>query len=199
MPKAHNKLVRAAVALTIVEEAHGANLPGLPVHRRWSTKAAIVLTRRALNLRRHAGQWALPGGRVDGDETSAQAALRELSEEVGLHLLPEAILGQLDDFETRSGFLITPLVVWAGQANHLTPNQGEVRSVHRIPLSELLRSDAPLLETSDGSSTPVLRMPVGDTSIAAPTAAIMYQFREVCLHGRDTRVAHFDQPRFAWR
>ena len=52
--------------------------------------------------------------------------------------------------------------------------------------------------TGDGGA-PILRMPVGDNWIAAPTAAILYQFREVCILGRDTRVAHFDQPAFAWR
>jgi hypothetical protein len=42
-------------------------------------------------------------------------------------------------------------------------------------------------------------MPVGDTWIAAPTAAMLYQFREVALLGRDVRVDHYDQPVFAWR
>ena len=80
-----------------------------------------------------------------------------------------------------------------------SPNPGEVASVHRIPLSEFLRQDAPLLEAMTGSEHPVLRMPVGSDFIAAPTAALIYQFREVCLLGRHTRVAHFEQPQFAWR
>jgi hypothetical protein len=75
----------------------------------------------------------------------------------------------------------------------------EVASIHRIPLSELLREDAPLLESAAGRSHPILRMPVGAGSIAAPTAAVLYQFREVCLAGRPTRVAHFEHPEFAWR
>ena len=172
---------QAAVALTIVDEGHGADV------------------RRALTLRRHAGQWALPGGRVDAGETPEETALRELDEEVGLKLDADAIIGRLDDFVTRSGFHITPVVCWGGPLRSLIPNPGEVESIHRIPLEEFLRADAPRLEPPHGDGPPVLRMPVGQTTIAAPTAAMIYQFREVALLGRDTRVAHFDQPRFAWR
>jgi hypothetical protein len=62
-----------------------------------------------------------------------------------------------------------------------------------------MREDAPLLNSIPESEHPVLRMPVGDSWIAAPTAAMLYQFREVCIAGRKTRVAHFEQPYFAWR
>ncbi|HSG90407.1 MAG TPA: CoA pyrophosphatase [Pseudomonadales bacterium] len=189
----------AAVALTIVEEGFGADLDGLPVHGTWQTRAALVLTRRAETLRKHAGQWALPGGRLDAGEDPEQAALRELHEEVGLDLAPERILGRLDDFTTRSGFVMTPVVVWGGRAPGLTPNPGEVASIHRIPLTEFLRGDAPLLDAQEGSEAPVLRMPVGTGSIAAPTAALLFQFREVLLRGEATRVAHYEQPHFAWR
>jgi hypothetical protein len=109
------------------------------------------------------------------------------------------VLGRLDDFATRSGFVMTPIVVWGGPGLDLWPNPQEVASVHRIPLSEFLRLDAPQLDASAAGEHPVLRMPVGDDHIAAPTAAIIYQFREVCLLGRPTRVAHFEQPEFAWR
>src|SRR5690606_21266386 len=132
-------------------------------------------------------------------ETPEEAALRELSEEVNLHLDSSRILGRLDDFVTRSGFAITPVVVWAGSARELVPNLDEVASIHRIPVHEFMRADAPLLNRLEGSEHPVLRMPVGDNWIAAPTAAILYQFREVCIAGRHTRVAHFEQPVFAWK
>ena len=123
--------------------------------------------------------------------------MRELAEEVGLQLEPDAVLGRLDDFTSRSGFVITPVVVWAGRARDLVANPGEVASIHRIPMAEFLRADAPQLETLADSEHPVLRMPVGERAIAAPTAAVLYQFREVCLLGRATRVAHFEQPLFA--
>ncbi len=192
-------LHQAAVAVAIVDEGHGADLPGFRRHTGWTTEAALLLTQRATQLRRHAGQWALPGGRVDPGETAEQAALREVAEEVNLRLDPSAILGRLDDYVTRSGFAITPVVVWAGAARDLSPNPDEVASIHRIPIAELLRGDAPLLDPTEHSVHPVLRMPVGHDWIAAPTAAMLYQFREVCIEGRPTRVAHFEQPEFAWR
>ncbi len=189
----------AAVAITITDTGHGADLPGMPVHDDWSKAAALLLTRRSAKLRNHPGQWAFPGGRLDPGETPVETALREMREEVALDVAADRVLGRLDDFVTRSGFVMTPIVVWAGQGAQTTPNPGEVESVHRIPVSEFLREDAPWLDSMEGSEHPVLRMPVGDDYIAAPTAALIYQFREVCLLGRDTRVAHFEQPQFAWR
>jgi mutator protein MutT len=189
---------RAAVALVISEAGFGADWGGLPRHAQWSNEAALILTRRALHLRRHANQWALPGGRIDTGETPEQAALRELREEVALDIAPQAVLGRLDDYSTRSGFAITPVVLWADDARAMVANADEVASIHRIALDEFLRADAPILEHG-AHAEPVLRMPVGNSWIAAPTAAILYQFREVCLLGRATRVAHFEQPDFAWR
>lgn len=125
--------------------------------------------------------------------------MRELAEEVGLALDEPAVLGRLDDYATRSGYVITPVVVWAGAAREAVPQEAEVASIHRISLTEFLREDAPMLNQVRGAEHPVLRMPVGERWIAAPTAAFLYQFREFCLLGRVTRVAHFDQPVFAWK
>jgi 8-oxo-dGTP pyrophosphatase MutT (NUDIX family) len=190
---------RAAVAITVADIGYGADLPGLPIYPAWQGSAGLLLTRRAQHLRNHPGQWAFPGGRLDDGETPVAAALREMREEVGVDLPESAVLGRLDDFVTRSGFVMTPIVVWGGGRLAVTPNPDEVASVHRIPLTEFLRPDAPRLDPAEGSLHPILRMPVGDDHIAAPTAALIYQFREVCLCGRDTRVAHFEQPAFAWR
>ncbi len=192
-------LRRAAVALVCTEAGHGAGLPGFPKHARWQADPALLLTRRAETLRAHAGQWALPGGRIDDGETPEAAARRELLEELGLALPPEAVLGRLDDYATRSGYVITPVLLWGGAARELAPNPAEVAAVHRLPASELLRADAPILNQVRGAPHPVLRMPLGPHWVAAPTAAFLYQFREWLLLGRGTRVAHFDQPRFAWR
>jgi len=199
--RAHTKegVQQAAVALAIVDVAHGSDDYGLPHYAVPQPDAALILTRRSQNLRNHSGQWALPGGRRDRGETAAEAALRELSEEVGLSLGPDRVIGALDDFTTRSGFVITPVVIWGGNRIDLIPNPAEVASIHRIQLVEFLRSDAPLIQESTASSAPLILMPVGNTCIAAPTAALLYQFREVALLGKNTRVAHYEQPAFAWK
>jgi 8-oxo-dGTP pyrophosphatase MutT (NUDIX family) len=126
------------------------------------------------------------------------AALRELEEEVGLRLPAEAALGLLDDYPTRSGYLITPVVVWAGAGARLVPNPDEVAAVHRIALAEIAREDAVDFVSIPQSSRRVVRIRIEGSRVHAPTAAILYQFREV-LAGRVTRVADLEQPVFAWR
>ena len=175
-------LRHSAVAITLVEEPDG---------------PAFLLTRRAAGLRRHAGQWALPGGRLDPGESAGEAARRELAEELGLHLPAEAELGALDDYASRSGYLITPLVLWAGAPGDLVPNPDEVGEVHRVPLHYL--DVEPRFITIPESDRPVIQLPLFGRFVHAPTGAILHQFREVVMHGRDTRVAHFEQPVFAWR
>ena len=138
------------------------------------------------------------GGQFDPGEDATAAALRELREEVGLDLSDDSMLGQLDDYPTRSGFIITPVVVWAAGGT-LTPNPDEVDAVFRVRLAELLRPDVPQLRTIPASDRPVISVPLLGASIHAPTAAVLYQLREVALRGLSTRVAHFDQPVFAWK
>ena len=196
---APNGAKRAAVALTVVDAGQGAGVYGLPLFDTPRAEAALVLTRRSSALKNHSGQWALPGGRMEAGESPEETALRELQEEVDLALPRGRVLGRLDDFTTRSGFVISPVVIWGGPGVTLSANPNEVRAIHRIPIAEFLREDAPLLENTPHGEHPVLMMPVGDNWIAAPTAALLYQFREVAIQGRKTRVAHFDQPFFAWK
>ncbi len=163
--------------------------------------ASFLLTRRAKHLNRHGGQYALPGGRRDHNETAVETSLRELQEEVGLELADRDVMGLLDDYQTRSGFNITPVVVWAGANVELFPDPNEVARVYRIPLDDLMTSRIPMLEHISESEHPVLSTPLATLGhqVYAPTAAFIYQFREVVLFGRHTRVWHFDQPKFAWQ
>ncbi|HVS15736.1 MAG TPA: CoA pyrophosphatase, partial [Thermoanaerobaculia bacterium] len=174
----------AAVALLLAPDAAG--------------RLGFVLTRRSARLRRHSGQWALPGGRVDPGESVEQAALRELEEELGLRLDPGAILGRLDDYPTRSGFVITPLVLWSAQTLRFAPDPEEVELALEVPLESFDRPDVPRLRSIPESDRPVLSLPVGDRWVHAPTAAVVFQlFELVC--GRLHRVDCYDQPVFAWR
>lgn len=181
----HSGLTPAAVALIITANDEG--------------EACFLITRRTARLKNHAGQWALPGGRLDAGETAIQAALRETDEEIGLQLDSSHVLGQLDDFPTRSGFRMTPIVCWAEPGQTLRPNPAEVEQLHVVPLSELEKPTVPVLRNIPESDRPVLSIPILGTLIHSPTAAILFQMREVLLRGRHTRVSHYEQPVFAWK
>jgi 8-oxo-dGTP pyrophosphatase MutT (NUDIX family) len=186
LPAADTSLKRAAVAIALAEA--GDAMCG----------TALLLTLRAAGLRAHSNQWALPGGRCDEGETPTAAALRELHEEIGLRLEPEDVLGVLDDYPTRSGYLITPVVAWAADSSNLLLNPDEVASVHRIALRNIMRADAFDFIAIAESDRRVIRYCHHGDFIHAPTAALIYQFREV-LAGRSTRVADLEQPVFAWK
>lgn len=179
----HDGLRRAAVVIAIVPHEGSAD---------------FLLTRRAPRLNSHGGQWALPGGRLDKDESATEAALRELEEEVSLKAGAGDVLGTLDDYPTRSGYLITPVVVWVPDIAAMKANPAEVASIHAFALAELQRPDSPVFLTIPESERPVIRILIGDRHVHAPTAAVLHQFGEVALAGRATRVAHLEQPVWAW-
>jgi 8-oxo-dGTP pyrophosphatase MutT (NUDIX family) len=179
-------LKRAAVAIALTPSDRG------------EVETALLLTRRAASLRTHRAQWALPGGRCDAGETPVQASLRELHEELGLALSPKDVLGLLDDYPTRSGYLITPVVMWVGASAAPAPNPAEVASVHRVELGAIAADDAFDFTAIPESAGRVIRFHYREGLIHAPTAALIYQFREV-LAGRATRVDTLEQPVFAWK
>ncbi len=197
----------AAVTILVVEgrdpaenyvRVHEGEAEGVP-HDVDHGEACFVLTRRAPRLSAHAGQWALPGGRVDDGEDAVEAALRESDEEVGAALDRGHVLGLLDDYPTRSGYVITPVVVWAPRGAQLEANPAEVTELYRVPLGALEAPTVPRLRAIPESDRPVISVEIVGTHVHAPTAAILYQFRELALRGQHTRVDHYEQPVFAWK
>lgn len=200
------ELTRDAVARALqrfdrrtVEAAGGHAAVGVVLHPSpRSDGTDFWITKRSPRLRAHAGQWALPGGRVDPGESAEEAARRELDEELAVGLGDDAVLGCLDDYVTRSGFRITPVVLWVDDgAVEPVPNPGEVASVHSVAVRDL--DVEPRFVTIPESPRPVIQVPILGSRIHAPTGAVLFQFREVVLHGRATRVDEFEQPVFAWR
>jgi ADP-ribose pyrophosphatase YjhB (NUDIX family) len=162
--------------------------------------ASFLLCRRAAKLNRHGGQWALPGGRVDSGESADETALRELEEELGVTLSHDSILGHLDDYVTRSGYVMTPVVMWAAGTIELRPDPGEVAHAYRIGLHQLQRPDSPRFVSIPECVRPVVQLPLGGDVIHAPTGAVLLQFRWVGLDGRaGERVHDLEQPVFAWK
>jgi 8-oxo-dGTP pyrophosphatase MutT (NUDIX family) len=176
------ELRQAAVAVCVTE--HAGTL-------------ALLITRRAATLRAHSGQWALPGGRRDPGETAAGTALRELAEEVGLELGEDAVLGLLDDYVTRSGYVMTPVVCWAGDVGEPDGAEAEVAAVHQVPLADL--DVEPRFVTIPESDAPVIQLPLFGRYVHAPTAAVVHQFCRIACRGEVVRVAGYEQPVFAWR
>jgi 8-oxo-dGTP pyrophosphatase MutT (NUDIX family) len=159
--------------------------------------AAIILTRRAAKLSSHTSQWALPGGRIDDGESALEAAMREIDEEIGLAVGPADLLGRLDDYPTRSGYVISPFVFWAPDRAEPVANPDEVASIHRVALRELKRP--PRFVSIPESDRPVIQVPIGGDLIHAPTGAVIHQFRAVAYDGDPVRVDRYEQPVFAWR
>jgi 8-oxo-dGTP pyrophosphatase MutT (NUDIX family) len=161
--------------------------------------AAFLLCRRTSGLSSHAAQWALPGGRLDPGETVVDAALRELHEEVGVQLPDRSVLGLLDDYPTRSGYIITPVVIWGGGRLEPRPAPDEVVAVYRVGMHHLMREDSPRFITIPESPRPVVEIPLGNDLIYAPTGAVLLQLRWLGLEGRHDPVDGLEQPVFAWK
>jgi hypothetical protein len=90
------------------------------------------------------------------------------------------------------------VIAWLDDARAIAPNPHEVASVHVIRLDRIAADDAITFEAIPESPRPVIRLSIGEHHIHAPTAALVYQMREL-VAGRVTRVADLEQPVFAWR
>ncbi len=173
----------AAVAISLLQVADGV----------WS----FPLTVRSSGLRVHAGQYALPGGRISPGETALDAAARETAEEVGL---PESLWHRhylLDDYVTRSGHVITPVVlVGDAPAPELRPNPAEVRDAFYVAMGELGAVEQ--RAAYDDSGDRAFALHVAGDLVFAPTGGILLQFRDAALRGVTTRVQQVGEPVFAW-
>jgi 8-oxo-dGTP pyrophosphatase MutT (NUDIX family) len=160
---------------------------------------AFFLTRRAMHMRRGAGNYALPGGNAEPGEDAIDAARRETLEELGVELPREAALGLLDDFVTLGGHVVTPVVFWSAEPLAMIPNPDEVHVAWAVPLADLDHPEAPRAEANPAGGPPILRMHARGGWLNPPTAAFLYQFREVCLHGRPCRTDGIGQPSWTAR
>lgn len=124
LPGREGTPTRAAVLVPLVNRPEG---------------LALLLTQRSADLPDHPGQISFPGGRVEPDDASiAAAALRESAEEVGLAAERVTILGELPDYETVTGYRVTPVVGWVEPPIELAPDPVEVADVFEVPLAFVL-------------------------------------------------------------
>lgn len=147
------------------------------------TAATVLLTQRALNLRHHSGQVAFPGGRLEaGDASPVAAALREAQEEVGFEPSRVEIIGQLPEYLTGTGFLITPVVGVLQPGFPVRPDPLEVADVFEVPLAFLMNPRHHQLRSvhdTDGAERHFFTMPyhapgdAGERFIWGATAAML--------------------------
>jgi 8-oxo-dGTP pyrophosphatase MutT (NUDIX family) len=136
----------------------------------------VLFTQRSADLPDHPGQISFPGGRVEPDDASvAAAALRESAEEVGLPPAQVSVLGFLSDYETVTGYRVTPVVGWVEPPFALTPDPVEVADVFEVPLAFLMD---PANQQRQFRMLGALRrdfwaIPYGDRYIWGATAAML--------------------------
>ena len=152
---------RAAVLLCLVSDPEG--------------RTAIVLTERASHLAAHAGQVALPGGKIEPGESAIEAALREAEEEVAMPRSSVLALGEVEPYLTRTGFLVSTVVGVLRTATTLHPNPDEVASAFTAPWSTVMnhQNHRKVTVTHDGRERMYYEVMVGDRRVWGVTAGIL--------------------------
>jgi len=136
----------------------------------------VLLTKRTPNLARHAGQVSFPGGRIDPDDASAEAAaVREAAEEIALDPRHVELAGRLPDIATGTGFRITPVIGLLPPGLSFRPSPFEVEVVFELPVAALLDPDAPRREFVElrGERREIWVWPHADHRIWGATARIL--------------------------
>jgi len=139
----------------------------------------VILTKRTEKLTSHSGQVAFPGGKIDEEDASVEAAaLREAWEEIGLDINEVEIIGRLPDYYSGSRFIIAPVVGYVNETADFEINQEEVEYMFEVPLRFLMTPENHQLSTRDFQERTwkFYEMPYGDHYIWGLTAGMIRVF-----------------------
>lgn len=141
----------------------------------------LLLTRRSAKMRRHAGQVAFPGGRIDPGEDATLAALREAYEETALLPGHVEVLGVIDDYATGTGFRVTPVVGIIPPDLPLAPSEAEVEMLFEVPLAHVLDSANHEMRTGEwqGRRRSFYHISWQDGDIWGATAGMIVNFAHI--------------------
>lgn len=166
-------LQSAAVLIPIIEQESG---------------LTVLFTRRTEHLKNHAGQISFPGGRAEAhDQSSAETALREAAEEIGLDPKAVDILGRLPDYSTITGYCVTPVVGLMQPQQGLRADPFEVAEIFEVPLDHLMDPENHQRNTMihGGQMRHYFAFPYRQHYIWGATAGMLMNFYQHVMLGRE--------------